>query len=183
MNYSNIYLSTLLLSILTILPTTASNLPNIPTSTAANTTVVPNNPLLKSAQTLNQRGAEFLAAGKPDKALADWQAAHKLYTQIKDPQGIIGTKINQAQALQSLGFYRQALLNLQDVNTSLQKQPDSELKMQGLMGLGSSLRALRILEQKTTTASQGITLGAKETLLQSLKIATALQDPRSIELI
>ena len=96
---------------------------------------------------------------------------------------MIGTKINQAQALQSLGFYRQALLNLQEVNVKLQQQPDSQLKMQGLLGLGNSLRALRILEQKTTTASQGVVLGAKETLNQSLKIATALQDRAAIDLI
>ena len=183
MNYSKIYHSTLLISLLTILPAVASSPPNQPTSTAINTTIDSNNPLLKTAQRLNQRGAEFLAAGKPDKALANWQEAHQLYTKVKDPQGMIGTKINQAQALQSLGFYRQALLNLQEVNVKLQQQPDSQLKMQGLLGLGNSLRALRILEQKTTTASQGVVLGAKETLNQSLKIATALQDRAAIDLI
>ena len=183
MNYSKIYHSTLLISLLTILPAVASSPSNLPTSTAVNTTIDSNSPLLKTAQRLNQRGAEFLAAGKPDKALANWQEAHQLYTKVKDPQGMIGTKINQAQALQSLGFYRQALLNLQEVNVKLQQQPDSQLKMQGLLGLGNSLRALRILEQKTTTASQGVVLGAKETLNQSLKIATALQDRAAIDLI
>ncbi|MCY7336269.1 MAG: CHAT domain-containing protein [Chamaesiphon sp.] len=183
MIYSKIYHSTLLISLLTILPAVASNPPNLPISTAVNTTIDSNNPLLKTAQTLNQRGAEFLAAGKPDKALANWQEAHQLYTKVKDPQGMIGTKINQAQALQSLGFYRQALLNLQEVNVKLQQQPDSDLKMQGLLGLGNSLRALRILEQKTTNASQGVGLGAKETLTQSLKIATALQDRAAIDRI
>ena len=183
MNYSKIYHSSLLISLLTILPAVASSPSNLPTSTAVNTTIDSNNPLLKTAQTLNQRGAEFLAAGKPDKALTNWQEAHQLYTKVKDPQGMIGTKINQAQALQSLGFYRQALLNLQEVNVKLQQQPDSQLKMQGLLGLGNSLRALRILEQKTTTASQGVVLGAKETLNQSLKIATALQDRAAIDLI
>ncbi len=184
MNHPKIYLSTLLLSILTMLPATASNLPELSTSPAANTTTTANNPFLKAAQSLNQRGAESLAAGKPDKALADWQDAHKLYTQIKDPQGMIGTKINQAQALQSLGFYRQALITLQEVHTNLQKQPDSDLKMRGLLGLGNSLRALRTLEQKTTnTNNQGIALGAKETLTQALKIATALGDRASIDKI
>ena len=183
MNHSKIYHSTLLISLLTILPATASKSPQVSTATAANTTAVPNNSLLTAAQTLNQRGAELLAAGKADRALANWQQAHKLYTQVKDSQGIIGTKINQAQALQSLGFYRQALLNLQEVNTTLQQQPDSELKMQGLLGLGNSLRALRMLEQKTTTDSQGINLGAKETITQSLKIATMLQDRAAIDRI
>jgi tetratricopeptide (TPR) repeat protein len=183
MNHTKIYHSTLLISLLAILPATASKPPQVSTTTAANTTTVPNNSLLTAAQSLNQRGAEFLAAGKADKALANWQQAHKIYTQIKDSQGIIGTKINQAQALQSLGFYRQALLNLQEVNATLQQQPDSQLKMQGLLGLGNSLRALRMLEQKTTTANQGVNLGAKETLTQSLKIATTLQDRAAIDRI
>ena len=175
------YLSILLFSTLTILPATASNIPNPPTSTAANNTITPSNSLLDAAQTLNQRGAEFLAAGKPDRALADWQQANKLYTQIKDNNGIIGTKVNQAQALQSLGFYRQALLTLQEVNTSIQKQPDTDLKLRGLMALGNSLRALRLLEQKTTTATQGVTLGSRETLNQALTIATKMNDRAAID--
>ena len=184
MNYSQLYLAIFCLTIATTLPAAASNRPSSPRSTAA--TPQPSastSPVLQSAQQLNQRGADLLATGKPDLALASWQQAQKLYTQAQDPQGIIGTKINQAQALQSLGFYRQALLNLQAVNTTLQQQPDSELKIQGLLGLGNSLRALRILEQKTTTASQSITLGAKETLTQALKIATARQDRAAIDRI
>jgi CHAT domain-containing protein len=181
MNYSNISRSILLFSLLTILPATARN---VSTPTAINPPVnTSTNPLLNSAQRSNQRGAEFLAAGKPDRALAEWQQAHKLYTQVKDSQGMIGTQINQAQALQSLGFYRQALLNLQAVNKTLQQQPDSELKMQGLLGLGNSLRALRMLEQKTTTANQGITLGAKEILAQSRKIAISMNDRAAVDRI
>jgi CHAT domain-containing protein len=184
MNYRQLYLTILCLTIPTILPVTASNLSKISTSTAATTTVEPSsNPLLKAAQRLNQRGTEALAVGKPDQALADWRQAHQLYAQAKDQQGMIGTKINQAQALQSLGFYRQALLNLQEVNATLQQQPDSQLKMQSLLGLGNSLRALGIREQKTTIASQGITLGAKETLTQALKIATDRQDRAAIDRI
>jgi CHAT domain-containing protein len=181
---SKIYLFTLFLSAFTILPATASKIPpSTQTTTAVTTTTAPTNSLLKSAQSLNQSGAEYLAAGKPDKALTDWKKAHQLYTEIRDPQGSVGTKINQAQALQSLGFYRQALLTLQEVNTTIQKQPDSDLKMQGLLALGNSLRALRMLEQKTTNANQGITLGSKETLTQSLQIATTLQNRDAIDRI
>jgi CHAT domain-containing protein len=175
MHRINIYLSILLLSVLTVVPTTANNLPLITTTTADNSA-------LTAAQQLNQRGAEFLAAGKPDKALSTWQEAHQLYAKLKDPQGTIGTKINQAQALQSLGFYRQALLTLQDVNTSLQNRPNSSLKVQGLLGLGNSLRSLRILEQKTASTGE-VTLGSKEILQQALSIATVLQDRAAIDRI
>jgi CHAT domain-containing protein len=175
-----LYLPILLLSSSIISPAVASNTPNPPPNVANNTTTL-SDPLLSEAQTLNQRGANFLAAGKPDKALADWQQAHNLYAQIKDVDGMIGTKINQAQAFQSLGFYRQALLTLQEVNTSIQKQPDTDLKLRGLMSLGNSLRALRLLEQKKTTATQGITLGSKETLNQALTIATKLNNRAAID--
>jgi CHAT domain-containing protein len=175
------YLSTLLLSTLIILPVSASNLPASPKSTAASSTESIN-PILKNAQTLNQQGAAFLAAGQPDKALANWKQAYKLYTQIKDNNGMIGTQINQAQALQSLGFYRQALLTLQEVNVSLQEQPDSDLKMRSLLGLGNSLRALRKLEQVKTTDGKK-TLNAQETLEQALKLAMKLQDRAAIDQI
>jgi CHAT domain-containing protein len=182
-----LYLLIPLLISLAILPAIASNLPNVPTSMAANPSNSINS-LLTTAQTLNQRGADFLAAGKPDRALADWEQAHKLYTQIKDNNGIIGTKINQAQALQSLGFYRQALLNLQEVNTNLQKQPDSDLKMRGLLSLGNSLRALRKLEKVKTTdgkksPSINEALNAEDTLTQALKLATKIQDRVAIDQI
>jgi CHAT domain-containing protein len=182
MNYPKIYLSIFLLSVLEILPLAAKDL-TFPTSTAVNKTVdSSNNSLLKAAQTLNQRGAALLAAGKPDLALANWQQAYQLYTQIKDTQGIVGTKINQAQALQALGFYRQALSTLQEVNTTLQNQPDSDLKLRGLLELGNSLRALRILEKRRIENDRQ-TLGAKEILIQALNMATKLQDRSAIDRI
>jgi CHAT domain-containing protein len=180
--YLNICRSIVLFSILILLPANATNAPNRSIDTAVNTTV-PSNPLLNSAQRLNQRGAEFLAAGKADRALADWQQAHKLYTQVKDDRGIVGTKINQAQALQSLGFYRQALVTLQEVNANIDRQPDSELKVQSLLALGNSLRALRMLEQKPNNTDRGINLGSKETLNRALKIATTLNDRAAIDRI
>jgi CHAT domain-containing protein len=178
---TTIYLSILSLSLLTALPTTANNLP-LGTAITTITPAQSDNSPLAAAQQLNQRGAEFLAAGKPDRALATWQEAHQLYAKLKDPQGTIGTKINQAQALQSLGFYRQALLTLQEVNTSLQNRPNSSLKVQGLLGLGNSLRALRILEQKTASTG-AVTLGSKEILQQALSIATSMRDRAAIDRI
>jgi CHAT domain-containing protein len=178
---TTIYLSIAALSLLTAIPTTANQLP-LGTAATSTPPATSNNSPLAAAQQLNQRGAEFLAAGKPDKALATWQEAHQLYAKLKDPQGKIGTKINQAQALQSLGFYRQALLTLQEVNTSLQNRPNSILKVQGLLGLGNSLRALRILEQRTASTGE-VTLGSKEILQQALSLATSRRDRAAIDRI
>jgi CHAT domain-containing protein len=135
------------------------------------------NPLLDRALKLNLEGTELLATGKADRALAAWEEATKIYTQIRDPEGMIGTQINQAQALQALGFYRQASLSLEKVNTKLQQQPNSPLKVQGLLSLGTTLKSLRILEKK------GNNLGAIDTLKQALKIAEAMADRDTIDKI
>jgi CHAT domain-containing protein len=182
MYQTNIHLSILALSLLTVVPSTANHLPIDPNHPNQRSAIAIDNSPLATAQQLNQRGAALLAAGKPDKALAAWQEAYQLYAKLKDPQGTIGTKINQAQALQSLGFYRQALLTLQSVNTSLQNRPNSSLKVQGLLSLGNSLRALRILEQRTASTGE-VTLGSKEILLQALNIATSLDDRAAIDRI
>jgi hypothetical protein len=60
MNHSKLYLSTLLLSVLTTLPATASKLPQSATSASTNNAAAPSNSRLNSAQKLNQRGADFL---------------------------------------------------------------------------------------------------------------------------
>ena len=130
----------------------------------------PINPLVDRAWKLNQQGTELLAQGNANRALAMWEQANKLYTQVKDTEGIIGTQINQAQALQSLGFYRKASLSLQTVNTKLQKEPNSALKVRGLYSLGTALKSLRVLEKKDDN------LGAIETLKQALKIAESMGD-------
>ena len=128
------------------------------------------NPLIDRAWKLNQEGTELLAKGDANRALALWEQANKLYTQAQDTEGIIGTQINQAQALQALGFYRQASLSLQTVNTKLQQQPNLPLKVRGLYSLGTALKSLRVLEKK------GDNLGAIATLKQALKIADSIGD-------
>jgi tetratricopeptide (TPR) repeat protein len=127
-------------------------------------------PLLDLAWRLNQQGTKLLSAGKPDRALSMWEESHKIYSQMRDTEGTIGTKINQAQALQSLGFYQKAATSLQVVNSQLQKQPDSPLKMRGLYSLGTALKSLRVLEKKSDS------LGAIDILKQALKLAETIGD-------
>ncbi|MGA9379313.1 MAG: tetratricopeptide repeat protein, partial [Phormidium sp.] len=75
------------------------------------------------AQALNTQGSILLATGQTEAALISWQQAEKAYFQAGDETGILGTKINQAQALQALGLYRKAKLNLEELNTKLQGLP------------------------------------------------------------
>jgi CHAT domain-containing protein len=177
MKSRSIYLTTFLLPIAALwsapahsLTTTNFTLNSAPT----NSVKIAANSTLQSAQALNQQGAKYLAAGQAELALKSWKQAYKLYSQAQDPAGIIGSQINQAQALQSLGFYQQSLLLLRSINSSLQQQPNSSLKAQGLLSLGNGLRGLRQLEKKNEKPDTP--LGAKEVLKQALSIANAVQD-------
>jgi CHAT domain-containing protein len=173
MTYQKLHLSFLLLSLLVVLPGNAIQPPAIVPNSS--TSPVSNNPLLNYAQTLNRQGTDYLAAGKADLALKSWQEAHKIYTQIRDEQGIIGTEINQAQALRSLGFYRQSLVRLQSVNTRLQQQSNSALKVRGLFSLGNALQSLGVLDKKASNVGN-LDAGAMQVLTQALKIAEDIDD-------
>lgn len=92
------------------------------------------------AQVLNTQGAVLLGMGRSEAALESWQQAERLYGAIGDGEGELGSRINQAQALQSLGLYRRAQTLLAAINTTLQTQPDSPLKVTGLSSLGHVLQ-------------------------------------------
>ncbi len=166
MKHRKNYIATILFSICNILPTIVIS----PAISTPNTTAT-NASFLSTAQLLNQQGADYLATGKPKLALDIWRRANQIYTILQDKEGIIGTEINQAQAFQSLGFYRQSLALLQTVQIKLQKEPSSELKMKGLLSLGNTLKSLRVLNNRVNDSTQKIDIGAKDILTTALKIA------------
>jgi CHAT domain-containing protein len=177
MKNRSLYLITFLLTIAALWPAQARGLTSSNftlNSAPTNSGKIVANPTLQSAQSFNQQGAKYLAAGQANLALKSWKQAYNLYSKAQDPAGMIGSQINQAQALQSLGFYRQSLMLLRSIDSTLQQQPNSSLKAQGLLSLGNGLRGLRQLEKKND--KPGASLGAKEVLKQALSIANAVQD-------
>lgn len=116
------------------------------------------------AQILNTQANLRLRTGKAETALEIWQQAQKYYEQAGDNMGSLGSQINQAQALQSLGFYRRSKQQLEILTQKLQQMPDSEVKVSGLRSLGLTLHAIGdnksqlILEQSLATANK---IGAK----------------------
>ncbi|PSB61466.1 hypothetical protein C7B79_21885 [Chroococcidiopsis cubana CCALA 043] len=94
------------------------------------------------AQALDVRGRWQLAQGQSETALTTWQQAFEIYAKIGDNTGLTRNRINQAQALQALGHYRQAQEILSELNETLQNQPDSALKATGLRSLGNVLRVV-----------------------------------------
>ncbi|NET06270.1 MAG: CHAT domain-containing protein [Symploca sp. SIO2B6] len=111
-----------------------------------------------SAQILNSQGHLQLAMGKAESALETWQEAEKLYANANDFVGVIGTQVNQAEAMQSLGLYRRAQQLLTQVEDELQKQPDSHLKATGLRNLGNLHRQLGDLERSHQLLEQSLAI-------------------------
>lgn len=74
--------------------------------------------------------------GQPEAALDTWKQAETVYAQADDQMGVLGSKINQAQAWQSLGRIQRSRQLLESVQPRLTTQPDSIMKATGLRSLG-----------------------------------------------
>jgi CHAT domain-containing protein len=124
-----------------------------------------------SAQIFNTQANFQLATGQVQTALATWEQAEKFYRQAGDSVGAIGTQINQAQAMQSLGFYRRAKQKLESLGQQLQPMPDSDLKANALHNYGNALLVIGDLET------------AREIFAESLRVAQAVSDEREMSSI
>ncbi|MBN4004312.1 hypothetical protein [Nostoc sp. LPT] len=114
---------------------------------------------------LNTQGNLQLALGQAENALQSWQKAAKIYTEIGDTAGNIGSLINQATAFQSLGLYHRTMKIFEQIEKNLLSMPNSLLKAAGLRSFGNSLLASgdisgdiedpeKILEQSLAVAQQ-----------------------------
>ncbi|MDY6939525.1 MAG: CHAT domain-containing protein [Cyanobacteriota bacterium] len=99
------------------------------------------------AKTLNVRAKLQLALGQPEAAFETWEEARIAYESANDKMGGLGVQINQAQALQALGFYRRASTLLEKTNASLAEFPDTDLKALALHNLGIALQGVGDLEK------------------------------------
>jgi CHAT domain-containing protein len=136
------------------------------------------------AKVLNHKGQLQLARGQAEDALETWQASETLYTQLGDRTGATGARLNQAQALEMLGFYRRSCkmllqafaveeslcedstqTTLERVLTTIKAQPNP-LQLSGLQSLGNSLRLLGKLDE------------ARIVLKESLAVARQLRSPQ-----
>ncbi|MDF5726765.1 MAG: CHAT domain-containing protein [Rhizonema sp. PD38] len=117
------------------------------------------------ALVLNTQGNLQLAQGQAENALQSWQKAAKFYAEIGDTAGHTGSLINQATALQSLGFYRRTIQLFEQLEKNLLSMPDSPLKAAGLRSLGNTLLASGDVEK------------SQKMLEQSLAVAQQLRSP------
>ena len=110
------------------------------------------------AKTLNSRGKLQLTLGQPEAAYETWQAAWATYDRIEDELGVLGSKINQAQALQALGLYRRSNALLEDTSTQLVELPDTPVKALGLHNLGIALQGVGNLERSQLLLADSLAL-------------------------
>jgi CHAT domain-containing protein len=136
------------------------------------------------AQALDIKGRLQLAQSKAEDALNTWQQAVDIYAKIGAHNALIRNRINQAQALQALGLYRQAQKTLCESTQLLQNQPNSSLKVTALRSLGNVLRVTGNLEasrQGNLEASPQCYLKtSRQILQQSLEIAYSLPDKQAV---
>ncbi|MBV6627273.1 MAG: CHAT domain-containing protein [Rivularia sp. (in: Bacteria)] len=105
------------------------------------------------AQILNTQARYQLNTGNTQAALETWKQAESIYKSLKDTQGIVLSQINQAQALQNLGFYRRSRDILEQVNQNIQTLPDLSIKAKTLLSLGVALEVVGDLEESQNVLS------------------------------
>ena len=122
---------------------------------------------------LNTKGSLELATGKSQAALETWQQAAVAYENAGDKIGAIGSQINQAQALQTLGFHRRARKLLEQLQQQLDKQTDPLLKIKILRSLGTTLQTIGDLDRSQKVLETSLEI-AQELNLPEERAATLL---------
>ena len=142
--------------------------------------------LMIQGSLLNTQGHIQLALGKTKLALETWNKAAESYQLVRDNVGLLGTGINQAQALQSLGFYRQADQLLTSVNHQLETTAAPLMKATALRSWGMTLQALGELDKSTEILQESLAIsqqiGAEKAVSAALlglgNIAKTRQSPQ-----
>jgi len=124
--------------------------------------------LVLQAQLFNTKAGLAYHLGDAETALSLWKQAEDYYHQADDRPGRLGSQINQAQALQTLGFYRRSRQQLEGVADVLATMPDSELKVNGLRTLGNALQVL------------GDLAASRAALFESANIAIAINSTNEL---
>lgn len=117
-----------------------------------------NSALKVFAEVLTTQGRLQLAQGQIEASLKSWEQAETIYQQLEEIAGISRSQINQAQALQLLGFHRQALSKLSRAQQALRTQPNSLTKVTSLRSIGETLRLVGQIEQSKAVLEDSLEL-------------------------
>ena len=140
--------------------------------------------LVISGQVLNTQGSLQFAQGILESALDTWQQSASFYQQAGESRRYVGSLINQARALQALGYFLQARTLLNQAKMQLDHEEDVTLQVLGLHSLGDVLQAIgewpeaeQVLTEGIAIAqSHGMTGELAALLISKGQIAQAQQD-------
>ncbi|MDJ0573244.1 MAG: CHAT domain-containing protein [Pleurocapsa sp. MO_192.B19] len=113
------------------------------------------------AQAQDIKGKLELLKGKADTAYNSWQQAGINYNLIGNQSAAIRSLINQAQALQVLGFYRRGIQTLTTVQTELQEQPETITNAVLWRSLGNATLSTGDLEQAKVNLEKSLAIAIK----------------------
>ncbi|NEQ98611.1 MAG: CHAT domain-containing protein [Cyanothece sp. SIO2G6] len=113
------------------------------------------------AKALNAQGWLQLRQGQAELAQQSWQDAAIAYEAAKDFPGVIGSRINQAQALQSLGMSIAARERLNQVYQRIQYQGDTQLTILALQSLGNALRRVGSLAKSQDVLQESLAIAQR----------------------
>ncbi|HEY9850789.1 MAG TPA: CHAT domain-containing protein [Leptolyngbyaceae cyanobacterium] len=111
-----------------------------------------------SGDDLNNLGRLQLEKGEAQAALNSWKQAELAYEKNNNVEGVIGSQLNQAQALQALGQYHQSKKLLEEINLFIEKNSDSELKVIALRSYGDVLRLTGELKKSEEVLTKSLNL-------------------------
>lgn len=136
------------------------------------------------ARAYNIQGRLRYEKGQSEKALEDWKEATRIHEELGNLEGIISSKINQIQALQALGLYRQARDILGEIEGAIAQLPDSIVKIRALRSFGDLLRAMGELDTRENpnncqVGQSETRCDAEDILQESLKVAERVKQSAS----
>jgi len=108
------------------------------------------------AKTLEVEGQIQLSLAQPELALDAWKQATAIYQQIGNLTGFTQGKIYQAQALQALGFYAQAIETLTTIRGQLINEPNTIIKVKALNSIGDVLRRVGQYQESKSALTKSL---------------------------
>ncbi len=130
------------------------------------------------AVALNSQGHLLLSFGDAETAFERWQNAATEYEELNDSQGKVGALVNQAQALEQMGYYRRSCNTLleavgaetlscdeleteEDINSlkgHFEEETNPEIQAIALRSLGNVLRAIGKLDRSHQILEQTLVI-------------------------
>ncbi|MGK7891890.1 MAG: CHAT domain-containing protein [Leptolyngbyaceae cyanobacterium] len=111
------------------------------------------------AQSLNTQARLQFDRGQLQAALMTWDRAIALYEAIADQLRGVQARLNQVQAMQELGYHRQALAELDQIHQRVEAiAPSTRLHLAVLRQLGEVLRLVGETERSQQVLEEGLAI-------------------------